>query len=129
VHPSVDICIVTQLHVSSNPRVVKEADALTEAGYSVAVIAPDFSAWGREADKEFTERPWKIVESPKFGPLSPPLTRIAELARRAVAGMVVRNLGIEHPAGECLKLCVSDLSHAVFRYVQASKRPANIMDS
>jgi hypothetical protein len=31
--------------------------------------------------------------------------------------------------GECLKLCVSDLSHAVFRYVQASKRPANIMDS
>ena len=27
------------------------------------------------------------------------------------------------------KLCVSDLAHAVFRYVQASKRPANIMAS
>jgi hypothetical protein len=31
--------------------------------------------------------------------------------------------------GECLKVCVSDLAHAVFRYVQASKRPANIMAS
>ena len=30
---------------------------------------------------------------------------------------------------ECLKLCVSDLAHAVFRYGQASKRPANIMAS
>jgi hypothetical protein len=32
-------------------------------------------------------------------------------------------------AGECLKLCVSDRVHAVFRYVQASKRPVNIMAS
>jgi hypothetical protein len=30
---------------------------------------------------------------------------------------------------ECLILCVSDLGHAVFRYDQASKRPANIMAS
>lgn len=30
---------------------------------------------------------------------------------------------------ECLKLCVSDLAHAVFRYGQASNRPANIMAS
>ena len=30
---------------------------------------------------------------------------------------------------ECLKLCVSDRAHAVFRYGQASKRPANIMAS
>ena len=30
---------------------------------------------------------------------------------------------------ECLKLCVSDPPHAVFRYSQASKRPANIMAS
>ena len=31
--------------------------------------------------------------------------------------------------GECLKLCVSDRAHAVLRYSQASKRPANIMAS
>jgi hypothetical protein len=97
VHPAVDICIVTQLQPSSNPRVVKEAEALTEAGYSVAVIAPDYSAWGREADKGFAGRAWKIVERPRFGPLAPLLTRIAELARRAAAGVAVKNVGIEHP--------------------------------
>ena len=32
-------------------------------------------------------------------------------------------------AGECQELCVSERAHAVFRYVQASKRPANIMAS
>ena len=30
---------------------------------------------------------------------------------------------------ECLKLCVSERAHAVFKYGQASKRPANIMAS
>ena len=32
-------------------------------------------------------------------------------------------------AWEYPKLCVSDRAHAVFRYGQASKRPANIMAS
>jgi glycosyltransferase involved in cell wall biosynthesis len=96
-HRPVDVCIITQMHVSLNPRVVKEADALSEAGYQVAVISPDYSVWGREADKEFDGRPWKIVERPQFGPQAPPATRLAELTRRAIAGVAV-NLGIEHPA-------------------------------
>jgi hypothetical protein len=36
---------------------------------------------------------------------------------------------LQRKPGECLKLCVSDRVHAVFRYVQASKRPVNIMAS
>jgi hypothetical protein len=44
-----------------------------------------------------------------------------ELKRRVV--------GLQGAAGECLILCVSDLGHAVFRYVQASKRPAKSMAS
>jgi glycosyltransferase involved in cell wall biosynthesis len=98
VYPPVDVCIVTQLQPSYNPRVVKEADALTEAGYRVAVIAPDYSAWGRETDREFDTRAWKIVERPQFGPLSSRPTRLVELTRRAIAGVAVQNLGIEHPA-------------------------------
>jgi glycosyltransferase involved in cell wall biosynthesis len=98
VHSPVDICIVTQMHPSCNPRVVKEADALTAAGYSVAVIAPDYSAWGRAADAEFDGRVWKLVERPQFGPLSSCPARFVELARRAIAGMAVRHLGIKHPA-------------------------------
>jgi hypothetical protein len=97
VRPPVDSCIVTQMHPSFNPRVVKEADALTAAGYNVGVIAPDYSAWGREADKEFDGRPWRIVERPQFGPLSSRPARLVELVRRAIGGVAVRNLGIEHP--------------------------------
>ncbi len=94
-----DICIIGALHPSMNPRLVKDADALTEAGYKVAVIAPDFSAWGRKADvEEFAERPWKIVERPKYGPSAPSWTRAVELTRRFAAGIVVSKLGIDHPA-------------------------------
>lgn len=95
-HTPVDICIVTPQHPSLNPRVVKEADSLSEAGYRVAVIAPDFSAWAREADKEFDGRRWKLVERPQFGPNSPKMIRIAELARRAFAGFAVKTLGVYH---------------------------------
>ena len=44
-------------------------------------------------------------------------------------GKPMQNGFVESFNGECLKLCVSDVAHAVFRYVQASKRPANIMAS
>ncbi len=77
---------------------MKEADALTAAGYTVAVIAPDYSTWGREADKAFADRQWKVVERPQFGPLSRPSTRINELIRRALAGFAFRKLCIEHTA-------------------------------
>ncbi len=37
--PPKKICLVTPGHVSSTPRLVKEADALAEAGYDVRVVA------------------------------------------------------------------------------------------
>ena len=42
---------------------------------------------------------------------------------------LVSSVALARTRGECLKLCVSDLCHAVFRYIQASKRPENIMAS
>jgi glycosyltransferase involved in cell wall biosynthesis len=93
-----DVCIITQSHPSMNPRMVKEADALSEAGYSISVIAPVFSSWGGIADAEFSDRPWNIVARPQFGPLSPRSTRLAELARRSLAGFAVKQLGISHPS-------------------------------
>lgn len=92
-----DVCIISPQHPSLNPRLVKDADALSEAGYSVVVIAPDFSAWGRAADAEFDNRPWKIVQRPKFGPLAPRWTRANELARRFAAGVVINALPFEFP--------------------------------
>lgn len=93
-----DICIISSMHPSMNPRVVKEADALTAAGYTVGLIAPDFSARWRDMDEEFTNRPWRILERPQFGPLSRRGARAAELARRLVAGLAVRHFGVGHPA-------------------------------
>src|SRR5947209_4268945 len=95
------ICLVTPLHLSMNPRLVKEADALAEAGYRVTVIAPNFSEWGRAADTAFGDRPWRVVASPHFGPLAPRLIRLRELVRRHGARFLVRELGFDHPRVLC----------------------------
>lgn len=96
--PAVDICIVSALHPSLNPRVVKDADALSAAGYSVALIAPDFAPWAREADKEFADRKWKIAARPQYGPHSAVGVRFAELSRRFIAAVAYRTFRLERPA-------------------------------
>ena len=54
------ICIITPGNVSSNPRVVKEADALVEAGYEVRVVAGDMVPWVRERDATiFARARWR----------------------------------------------------------------------
>lgn len=55
------ICLVTSLHLSYNPRVLKEADALHEAGYDVRVLAmklqPDKARWDEQL---MASRDWKL---------------------------------------------------------------------
>jgi glycosyltransferase involved in cell wall biosynthesis len=91
------VCLITQMHPSGNPRLVKEADALSDAGYTVEVIAPDYSSEWRIADEEFRDRAWRIIARPRFGPESPRTTRVLELSRRLAAGIATRNLGLMHP--------------------------------
>src|SRR5438477_3044148 len=56
------VCIVTPGHLASNPRVVKEADALHGAGYDVTVVAGDEADFVRPFDEEILARvPWKAV--------------------------------------------------------------------
>ena len=64
------ICLVTTGHLSTNPRLVKEADALVEAGYAVRVVACAFWPWAEAADAAFEGRPWS-VERVAFGELAP----------------------------------------------------------
>ena len=54
-------CIVTPGQPSNNPRVVKEADALAEAGYDVHVLCSDCGLWPSkmDADLMFGKR-WTI---------------------------------------------------------------------
>ena len=54
------ICLVTSGHLSTNPRLVKEADALFSAGYEVSIISSRFIEWADKADSEFNKRSWHI---------------------------------------------------------------------
>jgi glycosyltransferase involved in cell wall biosynthesis len=56
------ILIVTSGQPSLNPRLVKEANALTTAGYNVTVIYQYWNHWGTEMDKALlTKKSWKAI--------------------------------------------------------------------
>lgn len=76
------VCIVTPGHLASNPRAIKEADALHEAGYRVTVVAGDLSRSFRPFDEEVAARaPWTAV---RIGP-SPLSSRLMSgMARQTV---------------------------------------------
>jgi glycosyltransferase involved in cell wall biosynthesis len=45
------VCLITPGQPSTNPRLVKEADALSEAGYNVSVICAHWADWADETDR------------------------------------------------------------------------------
>lgn len=55
------ICLVSTLHLSYNPRLMKEADALHEAGYAVRVVAMrEETAKAAWDDELMTARKWRL---------------------------------------------------------------------
>jgi glycosyltransferase involved in cell wall biosynthesis len=57
------ICLVSPGHLASNPRLVKEANALHEAGYAVRVVAGDYAPGLRPLDDTILARaPWLVVK-------------------------------------------------------------------
>jgi glycosyltransferase involved in cell wall biosynthesis len=81
----VRICLITPGHLSTNPRLVKEADALAEAGHEVTVLAATYLAWGRETDQGFAERPWRRAPPVPFGPDAPIGPRVVQVIRQRAA--------------------------------------------
>ena len=56
------VCLVTTGQPSTNPRLVKEADALEERGYDVHVVAAHWVDWATEMDRELlASRQWKMT--------------------------------------------------------------------
>src|SRR5690625_6431809 len=86
------ICLVTTGHPSTNPRLVKEADALVEAGYNVHVVACKFLAWADMADAQFNDREWNVTWV-RFGGMARPLSRQVQRLRRAIASGVAPVVG------------------------------------
>jgi peptidoglycan/xylan/chitin deacetylase (PgdA/CDA1 family)/glycosyltransferase involved in cell wall biosynthesis len=54
------ICLVTSEHLSMNPRLVKEADALHAAGFEVHTVSCQWMDWQRQEDERLLEkRGWR----------------------------------------------------------------------
>lgn len=86
------VCLITPAHLSTNPRLVKEADALTAAGYDVSIIAARFMLWPDIADQEFTCRPW-TVQKIEYGPLARFWSRAYLSLRRRSCRLLARWFG------------------------------------
>ena len=81
------VCIVTPGHIGSNPRVVKEADALHEAGHEVSVIATRVLDLVEPLDQALMRRiPWRLERIDMRSAVRRSLRRAVQLcARRAYA--------------------------------------------
>lgn len=90
------ICLLSPGHLSTNPRLVKEADALADAGHKVALITGDYSLGAREADKAIIAR-WRVVRQLCFGPQAALPTRVFQFLRVRAARMLVA-VGLRTPA-------------------------------
>jgi len=56
------IVLISSGQPSLNPRLVKEADALTDAGYDVTVVYAYWNHWGTEHDKQLlASKKWKAI--------------------------------------------------------------------
>ena len=56
------VCLITTGQPSTNPRLVKEADALAEVGCDVHVVAAHWASWARDIDREMlATRSWSLT--------------------------------------------------------------------
>ncbi len=57
------VTVVTSGHLSTCPRMLKSADALSAEGYDVRVVATRHEPWAIETDRDVaSRRPWQSVE-------------------------------------------------------------------
>ncbi len=107
------IVLITSGQPALNPRLVKEADALTAAGYQVTVIYQYWNDWGTEMDKQLLpSKKWKAVHvggSPKEKKALYLTTRI----QHKTAKTLVKWFGLKHnlaerAAGRCSFLLLKE---------------------
>ncbi len=112
------ICLVSPQHVASNPRLVKEADALHEAGFSVRVIAGNVTPGVRPLDDTILAQvPWLVV---KVGLGTRPLylaRRIRQTLARKAFSSGIRSVRVASDA-------YSPISHVLAK--AAAAEPADL---
>lgn len=82
--PTRSVCVVSPGSLSSNPRLVKEADALHGAGYDVtAVVCSDSNALGAFDDEIVARVPWRVRRATR-----PATDRYVSRAARALGRLM-----------------------------------------
>lgn len=106
------IVLITSGQPSLNPRLVKEADALIEAGYQVTVIYQHWNNWGTELDLELLKtKKWEAVRvggTPKVNKLSYWFSRISfKLYQKLAQQLTFKYKIAENAIGRCTKLLLA----------------------
>jgi glycosyltransferase involved in cell wall biosynthesis len=84
------ICLISPGHLSTNPRLVKEATALTSAGHGVSIVCGCYTSWGRSTDAQLINSAWHVKQV-AFGPVEAPrLVYLTQTARRRLARLLAR---------------------------------------
>lgn len=82
------ICILTPYNAAENPRVVKEAAALLDAGYRVTVVCGSYAGWSRQFATAALPQGCAVREV-RYGPAAPRADRVVQLGRRFGGRMLV----------------------------------------
>lgn len=102
------ICLISPGHVASNPRLVKEANALHDAGYQVRVVAGNYMAEVRSLDETIlSNAPWSWVRVSLGTKLAYSLRKIRQkLAQIMASSGWIPNLSVaiwaHHPLSQKL---------------------------
>ncbi len=91
------ICIVTTGQPASNPRLVKEADALSAAGYDVTAVGAHWASWAAEMDGPLlAARSWscQVIDWRRHGsPWRFWTSRVRHAAGRRLAAVTANRFG------------------------------------
>lgn len=96
------IVFITSGQPSLNPRLVKEADTLADAGYTVTVLYMYWNAWGANFDKELiASKKWKAISvggDPEYKNiiylLSRVIYKLAQTINRKTKGRFLASIAI-----------------------------------
>ncbi|MCW2284294.1 glycosyltransferase involved in cell wall biosynthesis [Rhodoblastus acidophilus] len=91
------ICILTPGHLSTNPRVVKEARALHDAGYRITIVCGSYLPWGAEHDRALASSDWRVVSTPFGRRMARPAVHVRQKATQVLARALAR-MGMSTPA-------------------------------
>ncbi|MFT5329583.1 MAG: glycosyltransferase involved in cell wall biosynthesis [Parasphingorhabdus sp.] len=90
------ICIVSRNPPAANPRAIKEAEALANAGYDVTIVHASPGGWSDTMSADVVPENVRAIGAP-FGPRAPLAVRVRQLAGRKSVRGLARVFGVSEP--------------------------------